>query len=63
MEIVLGVTLSYYSRSDPLLDLPKSSYERRLGQVQSFMNLQICFRHRIKIANTKIVKICSKTNI
>ena len=31
--------------------------------VKSLINYQLCFRHKIKIANTKITKLCSETKM
>ena len=47
MKIVWGVTL----------------HPQSLFTVKSLINFQICYPHRIKIANRKIMKICSQTKI
>ena len=36
---------------------------QQLFTVKSLINLRICYPHRIKIANAKILKICSKTTM
>ena len=47
MKIVRGVTLHPHS----------------LSTVKSLINFQICYPHKIKIADTKIIKICNQTKI
>ena len=47
MKIVRGVTL----------------HPQSLFTLKSLKNFQIGFRHKIKMANTKIVKLCNLTKI
>ena len=35
----------------------------KIVTVKSHINFQICYSHKIRFANTKIMKICNKTRI
>ena len=41
------------------IDRGVTLYPQSLFTVKSLINFQICYPHRVKIANTTILKICS----